>query len=212
MQAQFVAVSRDKQQRVVGTGTEDEHREDARDRAIERDARGVRHQASRDARDEVGDTDHGKRNDPQHGTAVGDDEQQGNNECRHTEQHEVGTLEHRRDVDQEAFGTREPHLNAVGQAVRSNRANLVGALRLHAHAVFNRERKHHERRRAIVRNGGRRHEAIERDVGQLDRALGDRGDVVVAQLTALAAKDEQTARGVVVGKLLLQRGGLNRLR
>ena len=61
VQPQLVPVARDEQQGVVGSGTEDEHRQDAGHRRIQGDADCGRHAAGDDARERVGEADDDER-------------------------------------------------------------------------------------------------------------------------------------------------------
>ncbi|MFL0713232.1 MAG: hypothetical protein ACJLS2_12050 [Microcella pacifica] len=65
--------------------------------------------------------------------------------------------------------------------------------------------------RGVLRHRGRRHEILGGELGQVCRALRDRGDVVGVELTGLAREDEQRGGAVRAGKLLLQRFDLGRL-
>ena len=95
---QLVAVARDEQQRVVGAGTEDEHREDADRRLVPLDVEGGQGARREHGRELVGDADHGERHEPEHRAAVGDDEEQGDDAGRRAEQAEVGAVEDRGEV------------------------------------------------------------------------------------------------------------------
>ncbi len=71
----LVAVAGDQQQRVVRAGTEDQDREDPLRRTVPAQAGPVEQVGRADRRDPVGDPDHHERDDPQHGAAVGQHEQ-----------------------------------------------------------------------------------------------------------------------------------------
>ena len=210
MQAQLIAVAGDEEEGVVRAGTEDEHGEDARDGGVEHDAEGGRDAGRDDAREAVGDADDSEGHEPQPGAAVGDEEEHGDDDDGRQQQREVRALEDGRDVDLEAFRSAQVDVDA-GQPLGGDRAQLVGALGLHADVGDDVEGNGDEGDRGVIRHRGRRHEVLGGELGQVGRALRDGGDVVAVELAGLAREDEQRGRAVGARQLLLQRFDLRGL-
>ena len=98
---QLFSVSRDHQQGVVGAGTEHQHAGDAGGRTVERQARRAGHQGAHRGGHPVGETHHRERHQPQHGRAVGDDQQECDHQRRDDQQGDVSAGERVRDVGAE---------------------------------------------------------------------------------------------------------------
>ena len=212
VQPQLVAIPRDQQQRVVRAGTEDEHGEDAGDRRVELDADGGRHLARDDARERVGGADHGQGHQPQPRAAVGDEQQDGDDDHGREQQREVGAGEHRGDIDLEALGTGEVDVHALEVGVRSI-PQFLGPLGLRRDIRLGFERHHDQGHRAVVGDLGGRHEAVGRELREHARhLLVDLGEGVVAQ-RAVVAREHQQRRGVFRARELFEeRVDLHRLR
>ncbi|GMA30811.1 hypothetical protein GCM10025875_08030 [Litorihabitans aurantiacus] len=113
--AQLVAVARDEQQRVVGAGAEHEDRQDARGRLVPRDVERRQHAGRDGGGGLVGDAHHGQRDHPQDRAAVGDHEEDGDDEGGDREQPHVRAVEHRGEVGLDTRRTRHLGGDAVGR-------------------------------------------------------------------------------------------------
>ena len=112
---QLVAVAADQEQRVVGTGTEDEHREDADRRLVPEHVEGGEGVRGQHGGQLVGDADDGERHQPEERAAVGDDEQDRHDGCRGREQAEVRAVEHGREVGLDGRRAGDLRGEALGQ-------------------------------------------------------------------------------------------------
>ena len=211
VQAQFVSIARDEQEGVVGPGAEDEHRQDAGDRRIQRNADRGRDKTGHDAGERVGDSDDDERDEPQPRAPVGDQQQDRHDDHRGQQQREVRAREDRGDIDLEALraGQVDAHSVEIGGC---RVPQLLCALGLGGHVRLGVERDDDERDGAVIRDLGRRNEAVAREVGEIaERLRIDRGQRLGAELSGIRREDEQRGGSVRV-ELLLQLLHLHGLR
>ena len=129
-QSQFIPVSSDQQQRVVGASTEDQDRQDALDRRIRLQADHREHTVSGDASNGIRESNDRQRHEPQDRAAVGDNQQHGNNKHGHEQQREVCTSEDTSDVDSEPLWPGEECGQPVREAFSSSVAHRLGTVGL----------------------------------------------------------------------------------
>ncbi len=131
-----------------------------------------------------------ERHQPQHGRAIGDDQQQRDHRSRHRQQRDVGSRERVRDVrperrsasdlDAQVGGTSRGLVTHRLDRVVERETGQIGVHRYHSHPA------------ATV-------------VGQLQRTLMDRGEVGRAECVAVASADDDDGRDTVsAGKLCPQ--------
>lgn len=185
---------------VVRAGAEDEHREDADGRLVPGDVDG-REGVRRDRRGElVCHADDGERDEPEHGTAVGDDEQEGHDRGGRREQPQVRPVE---DGGQVGLDGRGPG-DLRGDPVRQVGAHLgaqVGDDLSGLRRVRRVDGHDDERRAAVVGHRGR----SPRRPGQLAREARDGPELLRGQ-RRVAAEQHDRRRPVGLGDLLEQLG------
>ena len=204
---QLVAVARDQQQRVVGAGAEDEHREDARGRGVPGDAED-RHDLGREDRGEpVGHGHDGERDQPQHRAAVGEQQQQRDHAGRGQQQPHVGAVEDRGEVGRDRCRSGDLGGHAVGSARRRLLAQV-------GHGVVGGGRCSSPR---PGRRPGRRSRPstapASASSGPSSRGLVlEVGELLLRELALVRGVEHDRDRGVVLGQLVAQLGGRRAVR
>ncbi len=122
---QLLAVPGDQQQRVVGARPEHEHADDA---GIELEAPVGPHRGGDPTGEAVGQHDHHQRHQPQHGGAVGEDQQGRHDQDRHRQQGEVRTVEGGGDIGPEGGTAGDLQGDSLDRVVSERGAQGVDGL------------------------------------------------------------------------------------
>ena len=211
VQAQLVPIAGDQQQGIVGAGAEDEHRQDARYRGIQGDASERGDPGRGDAREAVGGSHDDQRHQPEPRAAVGDEQQNRNDDHCRQQQREISTLEDGGNVDGEALGTGEQSGQPARKVCVGGGAKLLGAVGLRRNILDDLQRHDDQGCSAVVGDRGRRHEVVLREPRQVGCRCGDRLDVGIGQLRAVATEDEKGAGRIRARQVFLGRGDSCRL-
>ena len=152
---ELLAVAGDEQQGVVGPRPEDEHRRDAGDGAVGPDVGDAAEDGERLARDLVACSHDRQGHQPQPRTAIGEQQQDGDDPGRRAEQADVGAVEHRTDVCAEggtAGDGRADPLGEVGAHGCPQRRDGLGEVVV---GEVRAKRHHHQGGRPVLRELGR---------------------------------------------------------
>lgn len=123
---QFLSIARNEQQRIVRARPEDQHREDAADRGIQSDSEWFGEGRDHCTGETIRRADDREWHNPEHRAAVGDDQENGDDNHRDEQELEVGAGEGVADVGLESDAAGEITMESRWQVLRRGRAKRFG--------------------------------------------------------------------------------------